>query len=76
MFNHKEKLTKLIKECSESNATYEDVVRRVALECAKLCERHAEEMNYHGFDAKASTATTCAGIIKEAYDLKNKIKSE
>lgn len=75
MFRHKEKLEALVKQCSETDATYEEVIKLVAEECARLCLRHAEEMNYHGFKPKAETATTCAGIIKEAYDLKNKVKA-
>lgn len=70
MFRHKEKLKNIVQYCSENNLSYEEVVRMVAEECADLCLRHSNEMDIHGFKSKADTANTCAGIIRETYDLK------
>lgn len=44
----------------------------IVLECVSLLKLHARGLKSHGFEDKANTANTSAGILLEHFGLKDK----
>lgn len=50
----------------------EDICESVVNSCVELITAHATNMEAYNFTDKANTAHTCAGMILEYFDMKDK----
>lgn len=50
----------------------ESVCERVVLDCVELIDAHAQNMDKYNFEEKARTARSCAGMLLEHFNMKEK----
>lgn len=63
-------LEKLQEDFNNGEISLDAYTESVVHLCMELCEIHGESMASYNFNDKAKTAFTCAGIIREHFDVK------
>ena len=63
------KIKQLADQYRKDDVCIEEIIYEVVEVCAAQLERHANELEAFEFYDKARTARSCAGIIREEYEL-------